>query len=198
MTWVTLSKSTCPSFFPLEGGIFDLVRPLNSRGRKGVLPKQKCRGVHAPLKALFRGKSVTYVMRSCHPRVGCGGLATTVFWIRFSSNFVISKHVWRGQVPAAAAANEHLCHPWFFSASPSCVICSLETKDRFGEAAAPTDAKRRPGLQTSTRRVRRGYGEPRSRERSPIHYPCYRCNPWLNPNARRSCCSDSIRLTLRR
>jgi hypothetical protein len=72
MTWVTLSNRECPPFFPLEAGIFDLARPLNFRGEKGVSPKQKCRGVHAPIVALLRGKSVTNVMRSCRSRVGFG------------------------------------------------------------------------------------------------------------------------------
>jgi hypothetical protein len=78
MTWVTLSNGECPPFFPLEEGIFDLARPLNFRGEKGVAPKQKCRGVHAPIVALLRGKSVTHVIRSCRSRAGFGGLAETI------------------------------------------------------------------------------------------------------------------------
>src|SRR5262249_12534404 len=35
-------------------------------------PEQKCRGVHPPIVALLRGKSVTHVMRSCLPRAGFG------------------------------------------------------------------------------------------------------------------------------
>ena len=70
MTWVTLSNGTCPPFFPLEVDIFDLARPLNSRGKKGVSPRQKCRGVRAPIVAVLRGKTVTHVMRSCLSRVG--------------------------------------------------------------------------------------------------------------------------------
>src|ERR1700682_5852987 len=70
MTWVTLSNGTCPPFFPLEVDIFDLARPLNSRGKKGVSPRQKCRGVRAPIVAVLRGKTVTHVMRSCRPRAG--------------------------------------------------------------------------------------------------------------------------------
>ena len=62
----------CPPFFPLEGGIFYLAIPLNFRGEKGVSPKQKCRGLHAPIVALLRGKSVTHVMRSCLSRAGDG------------------------------------------------------------------------------------------------------------------------------
>ena len=73
MTWVTLSNGACPPFFPLEAGIFDLAGPLNSRGKRGVAPKQKCRGVHAPIGMLFRGKSVTHVMRSCRSRAALGG-----------------------------------------------------------------------------------------------------------------------------
>ena len=43
-----------------------LVRPLKFRGRKGATPKaKKLRGVLARTNWLFRGKSVTYVMRSC-------------------------------------------------------------------------------------------------------------------------------------
>jgi hypothetical protein len=75
MTWVTLSNGECPPFFPLEEGIFDLARPLNFRGEKGVAPKQKCRGVHAPIVALLRGKSVTHVIRSCPSRAAFGVLA---------------------------------------------------------------------------------------------------------------------------
>src|SRR5262249_9587190 len=67
MTWVTLSNGACPRFFPLEAGISDLARPLIFRGEKGVTPKQRCRGVHAPIMVLLRGKSVTHVMRSCPP-----------------------------------------------------------------------------------------------------------------------------------
>src|SRR5262249_40563428 len=70
MTWVTLSNSARPPFFPVGEGIFDLARPLNFRGKKGVAPNQKCRGAHALRNALFRGKSVTHVMRSCHSRAG--------------------------------------------------------------------------------------------------------------------------------
>src|SRR5438309_2335307 len=65
MTWVTLSNGTCPLFFPLEVDIFDLARPLNSRGKKGVSLRQKCRGGHAPIVAVLRGKTVTHVMSSC-------------------------------------------------------------------------------------------------------------------------------------
>ena len=72
MTWVTLSNGTCPLFFPLEVDIFDLARPLNSRGKKGVSLRQKCRGGHAPIVAVLRGKTVTHVMRSCHWRAGRG------------------------------------------------------------------------------------------------------------------------------
>ena len=77
MTWVTLSNGACPPFFPLEAGIFDLAGPLNSRGKRGVAPKKKCRGVHAPIGMLFRGKSVTHVMRSCRQRVCLGSLPRT-------------------------------------------------------------------------------------------------------------------------
>ena len=80
MTWVTLSNGECPPFFPLEEGIFDLARPLNFRGEKGVAPKQKCRGVHAPIVALLRGKSVTHVIRSCPSRVTFGALAERRFF----------------------------------------------------------------------------------------------------------------------
>ena len=79
MTLVTLSNGECPPFFPLEEGIFDLARPLNFRGEKGVAPKQKCRGVHAPIVALLRGKSVTHVIRSCPWRVGDRALAVANF-----------------------------------------------------------------------------------------------------------------------
>src|SRR2546428_5792363 len=65
MTWVTLSHSTCPPFFPLEVGIFDLARRLNSRGKKGVSPRQKCREYTRQFVAVLRGKTVTHVMRSC-------------------------------------------------------------------------------------------------------------------------------------
>src|SRR5262249_14899808 len=64
-----------PSVFPSRGRHFDLARPLNSRGKKGVSPEQKCRGVHPPIVALLRGKSVTHVMRSCRSRVADGVLA---------------------------------------------------------------------------------------------------------------------------
>jgi hypothetical protein len=80
MTWVTLSKSTCPPFFPLAGGSFDLARPLSFRGKKGVWIKQKCRGVHGRTAALLRGKSVTHVMRSCPSRAGERALAFANFF----------------------------------------------------------------------------------------------------------------------
>src|SRR6516164_3487121 len=79
MTWVTLSNGACPRFFPLEAGIFDLARPLIFRGEKGITPKQKCRGVHAPIMVLLRGKSVTHVMRSRVSRAGERVLAIANF-----------------------------------------------------------------------------------------------------------------------
>src|SRR5262249_15050912 len=89
MTWVTLSNSACPPFFPVEEGIFDLARPLNFRGKKGVAPKRKCRGVHARRNALFRGKSVTHVMRSCPSRAGKRVLAIANFFLTRKTRGVV-------------------------------------------------------------------------------------------------------------
>jgi hypothetical protein len=112
MTWVTLSNGECPPFFPLEAGIFDLARPLNFRGEKGVSPKQKCRGVHAPIVALLRGKSVTHVMRSCLSRAGER--------VRAIANFSgLRKHEGRRcveKIVSARRRNQHagrVCSPEF-------------------------------------------------------------------------------------
>jgi hypothetical protein len=56
MTWVTLSNGACLPFFPLEVGIFDLARPLNSRGKRGSRQSKNAGEYMRQLRRFSEGK----------------------------------------------------------------------------------------------------------------------------------------------